>query len=117
MISTHMGYGFVFSYLLTLMFEKVIFPSGSFEIVTFSTILVLFGLLGGAVPDLDRLEQFGMSHRKTLHYPIGYGLLALALVASNHLFDSIWVIGFSCFFLQRGYIPSWMFLTVLSGKI
>jgi len=97
MISTHMGYGFVFTYLLTLLVEKVIFPSNSSEIVAFSTILVLLGLLGGAFPDLDRLEQYGLSHRKTLHYPIGYGLLALTLIASNYFFDSIWIVGLSCF--------------------
>jgi len=99
MASTHMGYGFVFAYFLTLLFERVIFPNSSSEIASFSVCLALLGLAGGFFPDIDRWERFGFSHRKTLHYLAGYGLLAIILIVFNCFYNlSVWIIGLSCFF-------------------
>lgn len=99
MISTHMGYGFVFAYFLTLLFEKVVFSANSVEIVGLSVAFVMCGFIGGLFPDFDRMEQLGFSHRKTLHYPIGYGLLALLVIAIGYFTSfTIWIIGLFCFF-------------------
>ena len=49
---------------------------------------------------MDRLEQFGFNHRKTLHYISGYGLLTIILIALGYLAPLnllIWIAGLSCF--------------------
>lgn len=108
MVSTHMGYGFIIAYLLTLFWEIFLFPISSFEIASFNVLFVLLGLIGGLFPDIDRLEQFGLSHRKTLHYPAGYGLLATILIVLSYFHNfSIWTIGFSCF-LSGAWLHSFM---------
>lgn len=108
MVSTHMGYGFVLAYLLTLFWERFLFPTSSFEITSFNICFVLLGLIGGLFPDIDRWEQLGLSHRKTLHYPAGYGLLAIILIVLNYFYNfSIWAIGFSCF-LSGAWLHSFM---------
>ena len=96
MVSTHMGYGFVFAYVLSLLFGSVLFGGSSFDIVSLNVYFVLLGLLGGILPDVDRWEQVGFSHRKTLHYATGYGMLAIVLIASGYFL--VWIMGASCFF-------------------
>jgi len=97
MVSTHMGYGFIFAYFL--IFLLGIFSPSSSEIVSLNILLVMFGFIGGLIPDIDRWESIGLSHRKTLHYPLGYGLLATILLALNYFIFSIWNIAFSCLLL------------------
>jgi hypothetical protein len=92
-----MGYGFVFAYLLTLLLGFFI-PNSNYPTEPFTILSTLSGLIGGLFPDIDRLEEFGLSHRKTLHYPLGYGLLTIITIVFGHLVNSIWIIGLSCFF-------------------
>jgi uncharacterized membrane protein len=94
-----MGYGFVFAYFLTLLFGKVVFSANSADIVGLSVAFVICGFLGGLLPDVDRMEQLGFSHRKTLHYPVGYGLLAVLMIVLGYFTSfRIWTIGLACFF-------------------
>jgi hypothetical protein len=92
-----MGYGFVVGYFVWLVVSHL-FPGHSFAI--WGIYCVVAGLVGGAMPDLDRWESIGFSHRKTLHYPIGYGVLASALALGLFLNSpySFWLILSSCFF-------------------
>lgn len=97
MIPTHMAYGFVLAYFLSWLLSRAVYPSA--ELMSLSGIFVIFGVIGGLLPDIDRLEQFGMSHRKTLHYPTGYLLLALLLTGMGYFIGfSIWITGFSLLF-------------------
>jgi hypothetical protein len=111
MVSTHMGYGFISAYFLAILLEKFLFPQSSSEIASLNVLLVLLGLIGGAFPDVDRLEQFGfLSHRKTLHYMAGYGLLAIILIALGYFAPlnlRLWIIGLSCF-LVGAWLHSFM---------
>ncbi|MBS7626305.1 hypothetical protein KEJ51_04595 [Candidatus Bathyarchaeota archaeon] len=95
-----MSYGFVFAYILVLLL-RFIFPYSSSGTSSLNVFFVLLGSAGGLFPDIDRLEQFGFSHRKTLHYIIGYVLLAIILIVLGysllHNFLT-WIIGLSCFF-------------------
>jgi hypothetical protein len=52
MISTHMGYGFVIAYLLFATLSPLggLIPQMSIP----ATILVVIGMLGGVLPDVDR---------------------------------------------------------------
>jgi hypothetical protein len=96
MISTHMAYGFVFAFALASIFAHA-FPTNSFAVS--SGYFAIFGALGGVVPDLDRMEQIGMTHRKTLHYAVGWGIVTLFLIIVWYSFDlSIWFIGVACLF-------------------
>ena len=101
MVSTHIGYGFVFAYLLSLLSSTILFPAVSSVILSLNVCFVLAGLAGGLLPDVDRLEQIGLSHRKSLHYIVGYGVLSIVLmgvafvVARDYL---VWMVGLSCFF-------------------
>lgn len=94
-----MGYGFVFAYGLTLLLGNVLFPIALPQIQPLTIIFVIVGLLGGAFPDVDRWQVDGLIHRKTFHYVLGYGFLAIATILIYY-FDpfSIWILGFSCFF-------------------
>ena len=94
-----MGFGFVFGYVLSLSAMKL-FPGTSSEILSLSVCFVLVGLVGGFVPDIDRYEQYGFSHRKTFHFPLGCGVLAILLIVLGYLFPPILVASIvgSCFF-------------------
>lgn len=97
MATTHMGYGFLLAYLLTFLVDKTF--SSSSSLASWSVCLVLAGLFGGAAPDIDRCLRCGFSHRKTFHYPVLPGLLAVAsglLWSCNYL--SILAALASCFF-------------------
>jgi hypothetical protein len=101
MVSTHMGYGFAFAYFLSLPLGIAFFPWNSSEISSFSVYFVLAGLAGGVLPDIDRWEQIGFSHRKTLHYVTGYGLLVIILIGLVYVLPrslTVWIVGSSCFF-------------------
>lgn len=115
MLSTHVGYGFVFAYGLSLLFGTVLFLGHSSEIVSLNVYFVLFGAIGGFLPDVDRWEQVGFSHRRTLHYVLGYGLLAIVFIAAGYVTPRgffPWVMGASCFFAG-----SWLhsFMDVMDG--
>ncbi len=93
-----MGYGFVFSYVLILLLDKIL-PGSFSEIISYDVFFVLFGLGGGLLPDIDRLESLGFSHRKTLHYISGYIIAAILLIILEYFIDlTFWTIGFSCLF-------------------
>lgn len=86
MMSTHMAYGFVSAYLLTLVFSMV-FPWASAGVVPITATLALAGLVGGAFPDVDQLEFWGppqvrkyFVHKKTFHYILGYLILSILLL-------------------------------------
>jgi hypothetical protein len=110
MVSPHMSYGFISAYFLALLLEKFLFPQSSSEIASLNVLLVLLGLIGGAFPDLDRLEQFGFSHRKTFHYMVCYELLAIILIALGYFAPPnlrLWIIGLLCF-LVGAWLHSFM---------
>jgi hypothetical protein len=101
MVSTHMGYGFVLAYLLSLFSSTILFPAASSVILSLNVCLVLAGLAGGLLPDVDRLEQIGLSHRKSLHYVVGYGILSILLMGVAFVVARdypVWMVGLSCFF-------------------
>jgi len=52
MVSTHMSYGFVFAYFLSLLFAHIIFPYNLIEISSFNVYYAVFGLFGGIFPDI-----------------------------------------------------------------
>lgn len=80
MMSTHMAYGFVPAYLLTLFFAVVVAPSSYPVIMPVTAFLALMGLLGGIIPDVDSLESLGFVHKKTCHFIVGYLFAAIGLV-------------------------------------
>lgn len=96
-----MGYGFVLAYVLSSFSAIILFPAASSAILSLNVCFVLAGLAGGLLPDVDRLEQIGLSHRKSLHYVVGYGILSivlmgLAFVVARDLV--VWMVALSCFF-------------------
>lgn len=101
MLSTHMEFGFIFTFFLTLLIERISTSANSVNILSLSAIFVLLGFLGGIIPDIDRLENIGFSHRKTLHFPIGYGLFTILLLGFEYFIDgfSVLITGLSCIFL------------------
>jgi hypothetical protein len=92
-----MGWGFLIAYLLILLVEMTLSPSSM--MAYWSVCFVLAGLFGGGAPDIDRCLRCGFSHRKTFHYPVLSGLLAVAfgLFWSSNC-PSILAGLFSCFF-------------------
>jgi len=75
-----MAYGFISGFILTFILAWF---TGSTALLGLSGCFAILGALGGLIPDIDRVEQLGplrLTHRKTLHYPIGYGILALIFV-------------------------------------
>jgi hypothetical protein len=88
MVSTHMAYGFVFASLLTFILVQA---TNSVIFLGSSGYFAILGALGGAFPDLDRIEWLGMAHRKTLHYVVGWGVLTLILIGVR-------LVGCACFF-------------------
>jgi hypothetical protein len=80
MISTHMAFGFVSAYALALFFA-IMAPLSHPLIMSTTALLALAGLLGGFVPDIDRLEYGSIIvHRKTLHYMLGYLVATVILL-------------------------------------
>lgn len=106
MASTHMGYGFIIAYFLILS-SRFLIPSSNYSMEAFHCLSVLLGLVGGFFPDIDRWEKFGLSHRKTLHYPIGYGLISIVTMVFGRLESSILLTGVSCF-LAGAWLHSFM---------
>lgn len=98
MLSTHIAYGFVFAYALTFVLSRT-FPAVSAALLGMSGYFVIMGALGGIMPDLDRIQQVGMIHRKTLHYPVGWGVMTLLAIGGWYVFDfPIWSLGLACLF-------------------
>jgi hypothetical protein len=82
MISTHMALGFVSAYGLASLFAIMV-PSSQPLIMSATALLALAGLLGGLVPDIDRLEYGNIIvHRKTLHYILGYLVATVILLVA-----------------------------------
>ena len=100
MLSTHMEFGFIIAFFLIKLTEWITPSASSESILPLSTILVLLGFFGGLLPDIDNLENIGFSHRKTLHFPIGYGLLTVLLVGLAYFISdfSVYIMGFACIF-------------------
>lgn len=55
----------------------------------FATLFLFSGLVGGVVPDFD--IYFG--HRKTLHFPVYYSVLALVAIPVAVLVQTPWIFG------------------------
>lgn len=79
MLSTHVAYGFVFAFVLILVLANL-FPENFAILLSSSGVFAILGAIGGIIPDLDRIEQTGMIHRRTLHYAVGWGLATLLLI-------------------------------------
>ncbi len=106
MISTHMGYGFVVAYLMFIILGPLsgLIPQLSIP----ATILIVVGMFGGVLPDVDRWESLGLHHRRSLHYPVGYGFAAIATV----IIYLVWVrdstlLALACF-LSAAWLHSFM---------
>lgn len=109
MVSTHMSYGFLVAYLFALFFN-LIFPHNSSIITSYNTFLALAGLVGGLFPDIDRLEQIGLHHRRSLHYIFGYILLAIILLVISYYTSGLpqfYLLALSCF-LFGAWLHSFM---------
>lgn len=55
----------------------------------FAAIALLAGLLGGLIPDLDLYVH----HRRALHFPVVYPILAASSIGIAALFPSAWTVG------------------------
>jgi len=71
------------------------------------TLAVIAGTFGGIFPDIDRYERIGLEHRKTLHYPIGYLLLAFIAASAGGLSRSMWL-SYASYFFMGAWIHSLM---------
>jgi hypothetical protein len=81
-----MAYGFVSAYFLVWLYARIVAPSSYLVIMSVSAWLVLAGLFGGSIPDIDQLESLGFVHKKTCHYILGYLVAAVILVvAANYV--------------------------------
>ena len=87
--------GFLFAYFINLIVNKFT-PILSVEI--HNTLIAIIGLCGGFIPDIDRYESIGFHHRRTLHYPICYGLISLLLSCLFYLFLSHIFLYLTCLF-------------------
>jgi len=107
-MSTHMAYGFVSGYLLTLLFA-VVAPSSCSVVMPVTAFLALAGLVGGIIPDIDSLESLGFVHKKTCHFIVGYLLAAVGLFIVAWLFleRRVWVLVLACVALG-GWLHSFM---------
>jgi hypothetical protein len=80
MVTTHSGIGFVTSSII-LCSLAFVYSSSIAEVMPLGSLLVIVGAIGGSFPDIDRFEGkirfINIVHRKTLHYPLGYFVLAL----------------------------------------
>jgi hypothetical protein len=80
MVTTHSCVGFVSSSIILYLLAFV-YSSSIAEVMPLASVLVVVGTLGGSFPDIDRVEGkigfINIVHRKTLHYPLGYFVLAL----------------------------------------
>jgi hypothetical protein len=102
MVTTHMGCGFVVGFTLALILALL---TSSPTVLGLSGFLAVCGALGGFIPDIDRIEHLGpirMTHRKTLHYPIGYGILALVLVYIGIILNA------KCLYLASLFLGAWL---------
>lgn len=61
----------------------------------FAGIVLLAGVLGGILPDLDMY----IGHRKTLHYPVYYSVLAIPAIAVAILYPTPATVGITFFIL------------------
>ena len=85
MVVTHMVTGLVLS--------SILFP------LTGNPLVLFLGYLGGLLPDIDRLEKYGLTHRKSLHYPWLYLIFGIILIVlptqlsrlSSSLFLGAWL--------------------------
>lgn len=67
----------------------------------FAGVALVAGLLGGILPDLDMY----VGHRKSLHYPVYYSILALPVLVIAGLFPSVLTI-FTAFLLVGASVHS-----------
>jgi hypothetical protein len=95
-----MAWGFVFAYLLALVFA-IFVPSSYPAIMSTTAYLVIAGLLGGGFPDVDGWESRGLIHRSSCHYVLGYLFATLILVGVAIFLpqDRFWMILLACFTL------------------
>jgi len=67
----------------------------------FAGVALLAGLLGGSIPDADMY----VGHRKTLHYPVYYSVLAVPVLVAAVLLPSGWTV-FAAVFLAGAALHS-----------
>ena len=110
MASTHAAYGFVSSYALTLLFVGVFSPTNTMT-MSVTASLVIAGMVGGVLPDLDQLQFWGplwlskhFRHKDTCHYITGYFMVTAVLSAAAALVPSytLWLLGFACATIGAG---------------
>lgn len=80
MVTTHACVGFVSSAII-LCLLAIVYSSPIAEVMPLASLFVIVGTLGGFFPDIDRVEgricSINIVHRRTLHFSLGYFLLAL----------------------------------------
>lgn len=101
MLSTHMAWGFVWAYVLALIFSLSV-PSSYPLIMPATAWFVIVGLVGGGFPDVDGWESRGFVHRNSCHYIVGFLFATLILVGVAVLFPQyrFWMVLFACFTLS-----------------
>lgn len=105
MATTHASVGFVSSSVMLWLLATV-YSSTIAEVMPLASGVVFLGAIGGFFPDLDRVEvrkgSFSVVHRKTLHFPIGYLVLAVMVYVSSLYLDSAVCWFAIAFFLGAG---------------
>ncbi len=105
MMSTHMAYGFVTAYVLSVTFAIWVAPSTYQVLMPATAILALAGAIGAIFPDIDQAEFWApksigkyFTHKKTLHYITGYLILSSILVILAIFFQKyvFWLIVAAC---------------------
>ncbi len=76
MATTHMFVGMAIALAATSLYPE------------YTPLLLLSGALGGLLPDLD----LAAVHRRTLHFPIYYSVMAIVLAGFSALWMSIWTL-------------------------
>jgi len=93
MATTHTCVGFVSSSII-LWLLAFVGSSSIAEVMPLASVVVIFGAIGGFFPDIDRVEGrigfINIVHRKTLHFPLGYFLLALIMYVFSLYLYSDW---------------------------
>jgi hypothetical protein len=100
------------SYLLTILFVGVTSPTIYTIVVPVTAWLVIAGMIGGVLPDLDQLQFWGppwlakhFRHKDTCHYIFGYFIATAILLTANVFVPSycLWLLGIACASVGAGF--------------